>query len=315
MKAIRSVAVAAAALLLAGCASASGQANETGDLPPGVSVAPGGSQVLERNKPVSGGTLTLALNAAAETLDPMFLPHAAWAITQAIYDPLLRYDESTHNIVGYFARSFESDDDGATWTLKLPTGVKFHDGTDFNASAVAAHFTRIGGEGSTPSAARDARNIIGMKVVDEATLRLTLAVPNPLLPNLLVTSVLGIVPSPAAVEQRGRDFGMKPVGTGPFMVESFMPSADARVVRNPNYRIKGLPYLDAIEFVTATDNQAQLSAALAGDIDLASTQNAVDMDRAAAGGLTALYQPTYQYFNIVYSMSRPLLTTRASARR
>lgn len=299
----------AAALLLTACAGAQGTPNgQEGDLPPGVSLTKSGAQALERNKPVTGGTLTVALNAAAESLDPMYLgqvAHAAWSITHAIYDPLLRYDDSTQNIVGYLAESFESDDDGATWTLKLPRGVKFHDGTDFNAAAVAAHFERIGGEGSTSSAARDARNFATIEVRDDTTLHLTLATPNPLLPNVLVSSVLGLVPSPTAVQQLGRDFGMKPVGTGPFMVESFMPASDARVVRNPDYRIKGLPYLDAIEFVTATDNQAQLSAALAGDIDLATTQNAVDMDRAQAGGLTPLYQPSYTYFNIVFSMSKP----------
>lgn len=141
--------------------------------------------------------------------------------------------------------------------------------------------------------------------MDDLTLELTLDVPNPLLPALLTTVGLTAVPSPTAVEALGRDYGLHPVGTGPFMVESFLPGSDAKLVRNPNYWQEGLPYLDAIEFVTATDNQSRISAALANDVDIASWQSAVDMQKASEAGLTVLRQPAYNYFNIVFSMSKP----------
>src|SRR5690606_9346545 len=140
---------------------------------------------------------------------------------------------------------------------------------------------------------------------DDLTLKLTMREANPLLPTLLTTSLLTIVPSPTAVEAQGSSFGLHPVGTGPFMIESFLPGSDAKVVKNPNYHIDGQPYLDAIEFSTAVDNQARLSAALAGDLDLAQTNNAVDLKRAEEGGLLALPQVSYNYFNIVFSMSKP----------
>src|SRR5690606_24366145 len=108
---------------------------------------------------------------------------------------------------------------------------------------------------------------------------------------------------PAAVEEHGDALGLNPVGAGPFMLKSFQPGGDVVIVKNPDYAGEE-PYLDEIKFVTATDTQSRVSAALAGDIDIARAQSAVDLKTAADGGLTMLTQPDSAYYNLLLNLTQ-----------
>ena len=300
---------AALSLLLAGCASASptGAAPSAGAvLPAGVTTTASGAQTLGLGEPKAGGTLTVGLTAPIESLDPTTSVASGRTVMGAIYDNLFVYD-AKGNVVPELAKSIETSDDGATWTLKLPAGVKFTDGTDFNADAVVKHLKNLAAEGSMSRSAGDVRQIAKMEATDDATVEFTLKAPNMLFPKVFVWGLPGgpsMIPSPTAVEKLGKDFGAKPVGVGPFKVKSFKPGGDVVLERNPDYRIKGQPYLDELRFVTATDTQTRLAAAAAGDIDLAPTQSGVDLAQAVEGGLTSLYQPDGTYYDLLFNMTK-----------
>jgi peptide/nickel transport system substrate-binding protein len=274
----------------------------------GISLNENGGQVLERTEPTDGGELVVGMIAPVETLDPLAqLGSPGQEVTRFVHDSLMNFD-AEGNVVPDLTESLETTDDGTNWTMTLPTGVAFHDGTPFDAAAVVAHLDRIKAEGSTSSSAGDIRAIASYAAPDATTVTFTLPAPNMTFPTTFAPTgaafAAAFVPSPTAYTALGAGYGSAPVGVGPFRVESFQPGGDIVLVANEDYRIEGLPYLDRLRFVTATDSQARLAAAQSGDIDIAMTQVSTDFARAEDGGLTVLRQPASTYYNLLFNMSQ-----------
>ena len=179
----------------------------------------------------------------ADRLDPQrtTVGPSMW-VNSLIYDSLLVADEEG-NYYSHLAESWDVSEDGTTWTFHLREGVKFHDGTDFNADAVVKTFDRY----LDPETQAPSPWVLGKPTeyvaVDDMTFRVTyekswapfaaLAVWYPQLAGIL---------SPAAIEQYGMDYGLDPVGTGPFMFEEWVPGDHITLVRNPNYNLPPEPF-------------------------------------------------------------------------
>lgn len=301
---------AAMALLVTSCGNGSDvpavDYGASGEVPPGVSVSALGAQSLSRGDPVAGGSLTVGLGAPVETLDPRTSVASGASVMRAIFDVLFVYDEQGE-VVPELAESLESQDGGTTWTMKLPTGLTFTDGTDFNAQAVVTHLESLAAEGSQSRSAADVRQISSMVASDEATVTMELVRPNITFPKVFVWGNPGgpsMIPSPTAVAELGDEFATNPVGLGPFKLKSFQAGGDISLERNEDYRVEGQPLLEELKFVSATDTQSRLSAAIAGDIDLATTQSGVDLEDAVDGGLTSLYQPVGTYYNLLFNLTK-----------
>lgn len=302
---------AAAALLLSACSGGGSEREpsgpDTSNLPEGVVVRDDGAWMLERNEPVEGGTLTVALEAAVEFVDPARTEGSGGgALLRAVFDELFHYD-SDGEVVPHLAESLETADNGKTWELKLREGVTFTDGSPLDAAAVIAHWQRIGEEGSTSRSAAEVRRIERLEATDSTTVTVVLAQRSLNFPKVIMATPghMNFIGSPAAAAQWGSEVGFHPVGAGPFSVESFTSNGDAILKKNPDYWRDGLPYLDTLHFVTAVDTQSRLSAALAGDLDLAMSQIGVDLQAATDGGLVSLYQPSTTYFNVIFNLSKP----------
>ncbi len=304
----------ALALALSACGGGggtpSGQSSQEQDnsIPVGenVIVNSDGSQTLQRGEAKPGGVLRVGLTAAAESLDPAGAVSVQTLIMRQIYDSLFVYDEKG-NVQPELAESMETTDDGTTWIMKLPSGVKFHDGTDFNSQAVVAHVTRVGAEGSLARSAGDVRQIDRMETPDATTVQFTLKKANMTFPKIFVNAAVlsaGMIPSPTAVEKYGKEYGLNPVGVGQFKVKQFSAGGDVILERNPDYRIKGQPLLDGIHFVVAADTQSRLQAVIAGDLDAGSTQNGRDLAAATDGGLTSLYQLDGTFYNFLMNLEK-----------
>ncbi len=132
------------------------------------------------------------------------------------------------------ATKYEISDDGLTWTLHLRKGVKFSDGSDFNADAVVLSWQRIlDPEKRVPL--RFAVSMVEEAVkVDDYTIQLKLKYPfAPLGPTLSLT--IASVISPAAIDKYGEDVRQHPVGAGPFMLKEWVKGDRIVLVRNENY--------------------------------------------------------------------------------
>ena len=270
---VRGVAVVAA---LAFVAAACGDSGSDDEGTPGPSTTAAGAATTTTLQPVSGGTLTFGAYSQIAGLDPLvgLGSGTSGAIQMAtVYDTLARYDADTKKYTPSLADSFTANADSTEWTVKIHPGVKFTDGTEFNAEAVRFGLNRHRVGNSIPVAqcadyvacptnARSSSAYMGLVkdivATDNLTLKITLNETWTSFPYALASEP-GMIPSPTAVKKcdptknpNTCDFNLKAVGAGPFMVSSFKVGESIELVKNPNYW-NGQVYLDGIKFVALGD--------------------------------------------------------------
>ncbi len=163
--------------------------------------------------------------------------------------------------IPWLATSWKVAPDKSSITFFLRKGVKFHDGTDFNAEAAkwnleAVRGKKVGTESWT-----------SIDVVDPYTLRIGLSsYANDLLSILSGRDAVGTMVSPTAFNKNGIEWvRWHPVGTGPFEFVSFEREVNTKYKRFENYWQKGKPYLDGIQYIYIKDPMTQFAAMQAGD--------------------------------------------------
>ena len=223
-------------------------------------------------QPRYGGTLRLALEG-----DPAFYdanqgpaPGAAAGWTgHNIYNSLLTMTPPPElKIVPDLAKSWEVLDAGKTYVFHLEEGVKFHDGTDFDAEAAKWNIDRILDPEVKSWVRPYYEEIDTVEVVDKYTLRIRMKQPSGALLTALGGYFQGIpMISPKAFETYGKDWLYHPVGTGPYIFKEWVPGKHVILEKNPNYFRKGLPYIDMLEFRIMKDPLTASTALRAGEID------------------------------------------------
>lgn len=216
-------------------------------------------------------------------------------VTTNIYDTLIDYAEGTTDLIPGLAESWSSSEDGLVWTFYLRQGVKFHDGTDFNADAVVFNFNRWMDpehpyhQGDFPyygymfgGYKGDEGHVIKEVVAKDAnTVEFHLNFPQgPFLSNLAMSPFA--IASPTAIEKYGDKFGENPVGTGPFVFESWTRNDKVVLTKNPDYYQAGYPLLDKLVFKSIPDNSARFIALQSGEIDMMDGVNPDDVTLAEA---------------------------------
>jgi peptide/nickel transport system substrate-binding protein len=204
-------------------------------------------------------------------------PHAVTALNDFrilvnVYDGLVRYEDGTLEPEPALAESWEISDDGLTYTFRLREGVRFHDGSPFNAEAVKFNFDRMLDEshpfhdtGPFPLAFFF-QAVDTVTAEDDTTVAFRLKEPYaPFLSNLAYPT--GLIVSPSAVAEHGQDYGRHPSGTGPFKLESWDSNTSVVVTRNEDYW-DGAPPLEAVVYRPITDANTRVAEMLSGGIDL-----------------------------------------------
>lgn len=227
--------------------------------------------------------LVFGRGADSVSLDPaVVVDGESIKVTQNIFETLLNFNEGDTSVQPGLAKEWVVSEDGLTYTFTLEEGIKFHDGTDFNAEAVVKNFERWGdGEEDkfyyyNSMFKAEGENIIAkVEASDEKTVVFTLARPQaPFLKNIAM-AMFGIA-SPTAFEAAGDKFGDNPVGTGPFKYVEWKRNNSITIAKNENYWKEGLPKLDKVIFRSIPDNSARLNDLIAGEIDLADGINPSD---------------------------------------
>ena len=217
------------------------------------------------------------------SLDPAIVTDGeSFKVTENLFETLLNFGEQDTTIHPGLAESWEISDDNLQYTFKLRQGVKFHDGTDFNAEAVVKNVERwkAGTEEQfyyfNSMFKAEGEDIITEVIAqDEHTVIFKLSRPQaPFLKNIAM-SPFGIA-SPTAFEAAGDTFGDAPVGTGPFKFVDWKRSDSITIEKFEDYWQDGLPKLDRIIFRYIQDNSARLNELMAGSIDLADGINPSD---------------------------------------
>ena len=212
-----------------------------------------------------GGNLKVGV-AAIVHLDPNDVnQYGLNEIVQLFYETLFDRNEDGV-VVPLLVEEVSQSDDGLVHTWKLHEGIKFHDGSDFNAEAVKWNIMRKIDESKPMGSLLPISN---MKVVDDHTLEITLSRLYTGMYNILAVKTFSIY-SPSFYEEVGSD-GIKTQasGTGPFKVDSYTPNEKLLLVKNDDYWQDGLPYLDSVEFVEVADANTRATMLEAGDIHVA----------------------------------------------
>jgi peptide/nickel transport system substrate-binding protein len=220
----------------------------------------------QEGEPVSGGTLTLGVQADPAELDPHKTSlTAAWHVIEHVYDTLLTTDETLSPIPA-LAESWEISDDGITYTFNLRQGVLFHNGREFVADDVRYSYERILDPETASPVAADLASVASVEVQDDYTVVIALNNADSSFLAKLMGSSIAIVPQ-EAVEEHG-DLMQTMVGTGPFRFVDYVPNTEVRLERNADYWDAPLPYLDALNIQIIPDNTARTTALVQGTVDI-----------------------------------------------
>ncbi len=217
--------------------------------------------------PKKGGVLVAARAADALGLDPhKQTAFSSFRVMELIYDTLVTLDQNL-NVVPSLAESWSYSADNKTLTMKLRPNVKFSNGDPFSSNDVKFSFERIL-DPKTGAAARSSfTNINSVDAPDANTVVFNLKAPTSTILAAMTSANASIIDSTLVIG--GADPGKTVVGTGPFMLKSWEPDKDLMLVKNPNYWVPGLPYLDGIDFRTIPDESSILAGMRAGTLDWA----------------------------------------------
>lgn len=226
-----------------------------------------------------GGKMSIGNSTDPTSLDNLY----SYAVSQrgimrAIHDPLVDYDPNTGKVIPMLAESWDTPDP-KTYILHLRKGVKFHDGTDFDAEAVKYHFDRHLDPANKSQRRTELLSVDKVEVVDSSTVKISLKTPYAAFLISLFDRP-GLILSPSALKKQGDKYGVSPSGgTGPFKFVEYAQDDHITVERNPNYWDTGKPYLDSITFRVIPVDATRLVELRSGGVQLAEDMPYQDVDR------------------------------------
>jgi peptide/nickel transport system substrate-binding protein len=225
-------------------------------------------------KPQYGGSINAANNLGPNSLDPVLGTSGGDAqYFRQMFDSLVAADSTYVSQPSLsLAESWEIPDPN-TMIFRLRKGIKFHDGTDFNADAVKFNIERIL-DPATAATPRASLSVIeSVEIVDSSTVKFHLKQPWASGLGLLADRG-GTMSSPTAVNKLGKDYGFNPVGTGPFKLSEYVSGSYVKFVRNDNYWGKDasgnqLPYINELTINIIPDEAVRYAALQTGELDIA----------------------------------------------
>lgn len=210
-------------------------------------------------------TLVMARAADATGLDPHTqTAFASFRLLELIYEPLVQLDADL-NVIPALAESWEFNDDATQLTLHLRQGVTFHDGSEFNAADVVASMERILDEATAAAARANYLSIESIDTPDDYTVVFNLSQADVPLLSALATTNAAILSSD---DIEAGTVGTTTNGTGPFMLDEWVPEEHTTLSANPSWWGEG-PYVDGIDVRIIPDETSILAALRAGTVDFA----------------------------------------------
>jgi peptide/nickel transport system substrate-binding protein len=318
------------ALVLAACGDqGTSESAEPSEEPPasGESAAPEPSEGGD-GEPVAGGTLVFAGARLASSLDPFLTSDGeSFRVLQQVYEPLVDLAPgTTDELVGVLAESWTGGPEDTEYVFTLRQGVTFHDGTPFNAEAVKFNFDRWQNAPEELQASAyyygaimdgfGAENLISsVEATDEYTVTITLREANPAFLFGITLTPFSIV-SPAILESTNADdpaagtFGTDVVqgGTGPFILQDYIPDDSATLVRNEEYW-DDPAYLDRLIIRPIADPAARLQALQGGSIQGYDLVNPADYETVEGDGFSLVERLS---FNALYLGINPVARQNAA---
>jgi peptide/nickel transport system substrate-binding protein len=247
-------------MVIAGCSGSTNTADSNKEAPKNASAATSSPQTAES---AVGGTFVYGRPASVTSLDlhNQITSNNAFAIDK-VFESLVAFD-SKGEIVDWLAKSHSISEDGLTYTFELRDGLKFSNGTDVTAEDAVFSLERhlkVGGPLAISA------KVDTIKAQDNKTLVITLKEPYTPFISELSNFSNGILPNNfAGVSEE--EFFKKPIGTGPFVVETWDTAGDLTFTKNKFYWQEGKPYIDKLVYKLIEDDSQAINQLKAGEVN------------------------------------------------
>ena len=248
--------------------------------------------------PAGGGaadTITYSLTADPRAVDPAYFDDGESAVVSCnMYEGLYQYGKTDAKVSPCLAKDLpEISDDGLVYTIKLNEGIKFHDGTDFNAEAVKKSIERQlepNRNSDMPYASfvfgeEEAGNgVETVEAVDDYTVKITMrAASAPFVKNLAMALASPIV-APSAIEAATDGQAItNPVGTGPYKFVDWTKGASVTLVANEDYWGEA-PKTKNLVFKIIAEGNTRLTSLINGECDIISSVDPASADQIVDNG-------------------------------
>jgi peptide/nickel transport system substrate-binding protein len=222
--------------------------------------------------------LTIGVDQEAVGLDPNIVTaFSSMRRIDLLYNRLVRYD-NTFAVVPDLAESWDVPDN-LTYVFHLRKGVKFHNGRELTSDDVQYTLNRVL-DTKTASPGRSYITVIkSIEIVDRYTVKLNLTSPLPSLLDGLSSNNLAIVPK--EVIEANTNLQKTECGTGPFMLQEWIPDNSMTLVKNPDYFEKGAPAVDKVIFRVIPEQASLYAGVRSGDLDMATINDGATIRQAA----------------------------------
>ncbi|HWQ17604.1 MAG TPA: ABC transporter substrate-binding protein [Sulfolobales archaeon] len=234
-------------------------------------------------------TLRIATGTDLDTLDPFAQTSApVLNVVKHIYETLLWFDEKG-NVILWLAEKWEISPDGLTYTFYLRKNVRFHDGSEFNATVVKANVDRW----IDPNVRVTLRGFLGpvkgAEVIDRYTVKIYLK--EPFAPFLKALANYLLITSLNVIKKFGNASITEAIGTGPYKLASWEKGKRVVLERNEDYW-GSKPPIKRIEWLIIPEASTRLAALLAGDVDFAFGLPPADLERVKNDPRFTVITPT-----------------------
>ncbi|MFO1159232.1 MAG: ABC transporter substrate-binding protein [Reyranellaceae bacterium] len=256
--------------------------------------------------PKKGGVLKVSANANPSSLDPQTGGSGSdHAFLYPIFDTLIDFEPTTLQARPGLAESW-SNPDPRTLLLNIRSGVTFHDGTLLDAAAVKFNLDRARGDARS-NIKGDLVTVEGVEVAGPQQVAIKLKQPDAAL-LLILSDRAGMMSSPKAMQELGKDYDRKPVGAGPMKFVSWNDNEKVTYTRHDKYFKQGQPWLDGLEMNVIPEINTALRAVVANQNDFVyflSPQQKPLVDRAR--NLVSVSGPTLYCVMTFLNFAKPPL--------
>jgi peptide/nickel transport system substrate-binding protein len=263
-------------------------------------------------QPVKGGEITIVNGSDVKSWDPAVtsgtFPGGPMDMLDAIYGFIV-YSDVNGKIQGGMAESLTSED-AKVWTLKLRPGVKFTDGTAYDADAVKFNWDRA----ADPATLAPAQAFVsswnkGIKIVDPLTIQITLPKPDRNF-GATLAQLAPFIGSPTALKAAEKKTDIKPVGAGAFLLENWNQGVSMTMKRNPAYWDQPRPYLDTLKFVVIPETNSRISTVVQGGATMMAGYMYQFGSNATAEGVTTHEIPLSGLYRAYFNQAKGTFTDK-----
>src|SRR5690606_7596958 len=229
-----------------------------------------------------------------------------WFVYPSLFNWLFRWVPGSggSQLEPDLAESWEMSEDGRVYTFHLREGVQFQDGYgEMTASDVVFSFQRQMDDESM-SFNQDLSNVASVTAVDDYTVEIALHEPQPSFLAMVVAYRPGFIISQAAVEERGADFAIHPIGTGPYVMRGINELGEVVTEAHPDF-FRGTPDARSITFVHVGEEAVVAAAIANGELQFIQTRGNPEVVQALSANPDIHVERRIQYDNILQVQFSP----------